>query len=84
MALEKQIIVDKIEVLESGVVLVRTATRIIEDGNVLSSSFHRHTVAPGAPWANEDPRVQAICMATHTPEVVAAYKAAQEASSTGA
>lgn len=85
MALEKQIVVDKIEVTENGTVLVRTATRIVEDGVVLSNSFHRHVVAPGDPWANEDPRVQAIVMATHTPEVVAAYKAAQaSAQETGA
>ena len=85
MALEKQIIVDKIEVIENGAIQVRTATRIVEDGTVISSSFHRHVVAPGDPWVNEDPRVQAIVMATHTPEVVAAYQAAQaSAQETGA
>jgi hypothetical protein len=76
MSLEKQTIVDQIEVVESGVVQVRTATRIIEDGAVLSSSLHRHVIAPGDDYSNEDARVQAICAATHTPEVIAAYKAA--------
>ena len=42
MALTKETIVDKIEVLEMGEVGVRTATRIKEDGVELSSSFHRH------------------------------------------
>ena len=46
MALTKEIVVDKIEVLELGQVQVRTATRVLEDGVVLSSSFHRHVVAP--------------------------------------
>ena len=79
MALEKQTVVDKIEVIESGSVQVRTATRIVEDGNVISSSYHRHVVAPADDYSNEDARVQAICAATHTAEVIAAYQAAQAA-----
>ena len=39
MALTKETIVDKIEVLELGQVQVRTATRVMEDGAVLSSSY---------------------------------------------
>jgi hypothetical protein len=84
MALEKQVVVDKIEVIEVGVVQVRTATRIVEDGNVISTSYHRHTVAPGQDYSQEDARVQAICAATHTPEVIAAYQAQQEANQLGA
>ena len=79
MALEKQTVVDKIEVLENGCVQVRTATRITEDGVQLSQSYHRHVVSPGADYSGEDARVQAICSATHTAEVVAAYQAAIEA-----
>jgi len=76
MALEKVTVVDRIEVVESGVVQVRTATRIIEDGKQISSTFHRHVVVPGADYSSEDARVQSICAATHTPEVIEAYKAA--------
>jgi hypothetical protein len=79
MALEKQTVVDKIEVLENGCVQVRTATRIMEDGVQLSQSYHRHVVAPGNDYSGEDARVQAICSATHTAEVIAAYQAAIEA-----
>ena len=75
MALEKQIVVDKIEVTENGNVQVRTATRIMEDGVQLSSSYHRHVVAPGDDYSGETARVQAICAATHTAEVIAAYEA---------
>ena len=91
MALSKVVVVDKIEVLEKGHVQVRTATRIIEDGVELSSSFHRHVVEPqvrtgyvkggsAGTWAatdvtGEDARVQAICTAAWTTEVIAAYKA---------
>ena len=79
MALEKQVVVDLIEVVEAGSVQVRTKTAILEDGKQISGTFHRHVVAPGQDYSNEDARVQAICAAVHTPEVVAAYQAAQEA-----
>ena len=74
--LEKVIVVDRIEVVESGVVQVRTKTAIIEDGKQISGSFQRHVVAPGNDYSGEDARVQSICAATHTAEVIAAYKAA--------
>jgi hypothetical protein len=75
--LEKQTVVDLIETLENGVVQVRTCTRIIEDGKQLSGTFHRHVVAPGDDYSAEEAKVQAICSAVHTPEVIAAYQAAQ-------
>ena len=77
MALEKIEIVDRIEVVENGCVQVRTKTAIKEDGVEISSKFHRHVVVPGADYSAEDARVQAICAAMHTADVVAAYKAAQ-------
>jgi hypothetical protein len=79
MALEKVISVDLIEALENGTVQVRTKTAIKEDGVELSSKFHRHVVAPGDDYSGEDTRVQGICAALHTAEVIAAYKAAQAA-----
>lgn len=72
--LEKTVKVDLVEVTENGCVQVRTRTAVVEDGKQLSASFHRHFVAPGDDYSKEDPRVQAICAAVHTPEVVAAYK----------
>ena len=75
MALEKKIVVDLIEVVENGCVQVRTKTAIMEDGKEISSSFHRHVVAPGDDYSAEDARVKAICAATHTQSVVDAYKA---------
>ena len=50
MALEKVTVIDRIELVESGLVQVCTAAR-----------------------------VKAICAARHTPEVIAAYEAIQEA-----
>jgi hypothetical protein len=77
--LEKIISVDRIEVVENGCVQVRTKTAIMEDGKQISGNFHRHVVAPGDDYSAEDAKVQAICKALHTPEVIAAYKAAMAA-----
>ena len=79
MALEKVEIVDRIEVVENGIVQVRTRTSIIENGKQISGSFHRHVVAPGDDYSKQDARVKAICAATHTAAVVSAYQAAQAA-----
>jgi hypothetical protein len=88
MALTKEIVVDKIEVLEMGQVQVRTATRVLEDGAVLSSSFHRHVVVPSVKtdgsWGDtdisgEDARVQAVANATWTSDVKTAYQAMMDA-----
>jgi len=77
--LEKQIVVDLIEIIENGSVQVRTATKIIEDGKELNRTFNRHVVAPGDDYSQEDDRVKAVCAAVHTPEVIAAYQAMMEA-----
>lgn len=74
--LTKTSIVDLCEVLENGIVQVRTASRIMEDGKVLSQSFHRHCVVPGQDFAQEDAKVRAICAAIHTSDCIAAYNAA--------
>ena len=79
MALEKQTVVDLIETLENGVVQVRTATKILDDGKEINRTFHRHVITPGQNYSQEDAKVQAICAAIHTPDVIAAYQAAQEA-----
>jgi hypothetical protein len=78
MTLEKQSIVDLIEVLENGCIQVRTKTAILEDGKAISSQFHRHVVTPGADVSAEDVKVQAIAASIHTPEVIAAYIASQQ------
>ena len=77
MSLTKEIVVDKIEVTgEFRHVQVRTATRVLEDGVVLSQSFHRHVVAPDATdISGETQEVQDVCNAVHTQAVKDAYAA---------
>ena len=77
MSLEKIVKVDLIEVLESGAIQVRTATKIMEDGKELNKSYQRHVIVPGSDYSAEDAKVQAICAAVHTAEVIATYQAAQ-------
>jgi len=80
MSLEKRITVDQIEVVETGFVQIRVATKIFENGIELNKTYHRYVIAPGQDYSAENARVQAVCAAVHTPEVIAAYQAAQEAS----
>lgn len=74
MALTKQTITDKIEVVgQFNHVQVREAVQVLEDGNVISQSYHRYVVAPGETSA--DPKVAAVISAVHTQDVIDAYQA---------
>ena len=79
MALTKEVVIDKVEVVENGIVQVRQVTRIMEDGNQLSSSYHRWTLTPGQDVSDQESKVQAVCNAVWTPEVIAAYEAQRQA-----
>jgi hypothetical protein len=71
MALTKEVSADKIEVVTSQdesnndvtVVQVRTATKVLEDGEVISSSYHRHVINSGDDYSSEPTNVQAVCSA---------------------
>jgi len=84
MALEKEIRIDRVEVIETGIVQVRQATIITEDGNQISRTYHRWCITPGEDYSAQEQQVQDICKVAHTPEVIAAYKAQQEANKLGA
>jgi len=73
MSLTKQTITDKIEIVgQFNHIQVREAIQVLEDGNVISQSYHRYVVAPGE--TSNDSKVQAIIAAVHTPDVIAAYQ----------
>jgi RNA-splicing ligase RtcB len=82
MALTEESFADKIEIVNNHV-QVRVATVIKRDGEEISRSFHRHVVAPGDDYSAEDAKVQAVCAAVHTQEVIDAYKAHMEAQANG-
>jgi DNA-binding transcriptional LysR family regulator len=86
MAITKETAVDQITVTENGTVLYREATRIMEDGNQLSQTYHRSSLTPGQDLTGIPANVAAICNVAWTAEVIAAYQAqvAAQAESVGA
>jgi len=82
MALTKEVVIDKVEVVENGTLQVREVTRILEDGKQLSSSYHRWSFVPGSDVSDQPANVQAIAAAAWTPEVIAAYEAQIAANAT--
>lgn len=79
MALTKETVTDLIEVLEDGRMQVRTATRVLEDGVVLSQSFHRHVVDVGDDVSGESQLVQDVAQNMHTSDRKAARDAEKAA-----
>jgi len=75
MAITKEKVIDQITVTENGIVLYREATRIMEDGNQISQTYHRSSLAPNADLTGVPANVVAICNVAWTAEVIAAYQA---------
>jgi DNA-binding transcriptional LysR family regulator len=78
MSLSETTVVDQITVTENGIVLYREATRILKDGEQIAQTYHRTSLTPGQDLTGQPEQVAAICNAAWTPEVVAAYQAAQD------
>jgi len=75
MSLTKQTVIDQITVTENGIILYREATRIMEDGNQISQTYHRSSLTPAQDLTGVPANVVAICNTVWTAEVVAAYQA---------
>jgi len=74
MAITKEIIQDKIEVVgDFKHIQVRTATVIKEDGKEISRSYHRHVISPNDDITNESADVKAMVAQFHTDTVKKAY-----------
>ena len=78
MSLTKTTAIDQIIVIENGIIMYREATRIMEDGNQISQTYHRSSLIPAQDLTGVPANVVAICNTVWTAEVVAAYQAAQE------
>lgn len=63
MSLSKQTSVDRIEILEDNQVQVREVTRVMENGAVLATTYHRFVLQPGDDVSTQTARVQAVCAA---------------------
>lgn len=75
--------IDKIEVLSSGHILVREATKIFRGEQEVSTTYHRTSYSPGADLSAMPEKVRAIAEVSWTPDVVNAFNAAQEAVKAG-
>jgi DNA-binding transcriptional LysR family regulator len=75
MPLTKTTNIDQITVTENGTVLYREATRIMEDGNEISKTYHRTSLTPSQDLTGIPANVVAICNVAWTAEVIAAYQA---------
>ena len=98
MAITKEAVIEKIEVVGSWNIQVATDTVIKEDGTEISRSRHRHVLVPfnsvldtsDNSWTHtatdisgEDSAVQAIATAAWTDTVKANYKTFAEAQTIG-
>ena len=79
MSLTKTTVVDQVTVTENGIVLYRKATRIMEDGNQISQTYHRSSLTPAQDLTGVPANVVAICNTAWTAECIAAYQAAEAA-----
>lgn len=66
---------NKLEIQPNGVVQVRTATVIEEDGVDIATNYHRKILLPNQDVTAEAAEIQAVCAAVWTTEKVAAYEA---------
>lgn len=76
MAITIEEIEDQIEITETGHVQVRCRKIVKDDGVVIASNvLSRKVISPGDDYSAESAKVQAICGAVHTQEVIDAYLA---------
>jgi len=84
MAITKQLVIDKIEILEDGVIQVRRVLRVLDDdGTVIGERYQREAFVPTTPLPTvTSARVRAHAQLEWTPQVIAAYEAKLAASRT--
>lgn len=76
MAQNPTIEIDQIDVTANGCVQIREKVTVLNKDAPPSVTLSRRVIAPGADYSREASEVKSVCAATHTPEVIAAYRAA--------
>ena len=78
MALTKETVVDKVEVVgDFNTLQVRYADVIKEDGVEIGRNVSREVIKPGTDVSDKDAKIQAVASAVHTQEVIDAWEAYQ-------
>lgn len=72
--LEKQSVVDQIEITRDGHVQIRQADLYMENGVEMAKKYHRHVLSPGDDTINESKRVKVVTKAVWTPKVIEEYE----------
>ena len=76
MTLTKQTITDKVEIVgQFNTLQIRQAKQILEDGVVISQSYHRYVLQPDADLTGQDDKIIAVANAVWTDQVKADYAA---------
>ena len=76
MTIEKTKTIDRIEAVgDFKHIQVRERTDIVEDGNVISSTYHRWVISPDQDHSQESADVQAMCKQFHTQAIKDAWEA---------
>ena len=78
MTITKEKKIDEITVVENGIVLYREATRIIEEGVLISQTYHRTSLTPGQSLDGVPDNVAKIARVVWTTDVINAYQASLE------
>lgn len=55
--------IDRIEIVDSGHIQVRTVTHVFKDDIEIAHTYHRHVIEPGGDLSKEDPRVIRVALA---------------------
>jgi hypothetical protein len=77
--LTKEVVIDKIEILEDGTIQTREETRILEDDKIISRSYtNREVIEPGDDFSTKTEKVKDVATLIHTKEVIDKFKLKKE------
>jgi hypothetical protein len=74
MAITENTQIDKIEVVQMGIIQVRQVTVIERDGEFVTRTYHRWSLTPDMDISDQEQQVQNIANAAWTDEVKSAYE----------
>lgn len=74
MELTESTSIDQIEIVGDWNIQIRQSTVIERDGQFIARNLHRWVLTPDMDISDQEQKVQDICNAAWTPEVVAAYE----------
>jgi hypothetical protein len=74
MALTKERVLDKLEILQDGVIQVRWATRVLDDGDLIGERYERYVLTPGQNVSDQPERIRRVANAIWDAQTVTAFQ----------